>query len=238
MKFLFLFLFLVSMLNSSFSQEKIPAQKNLFERLLVETNTIYKPPKQYTSIDVNDEVHHFCATATSRTGTYLYGIKNEVSDICILFILFPTMHQDINDDFQVDKRINPNFKYGPDQNFLGTIRGDADTSISKVYYFNKKELKKINADRAARFVLKPAYSGGCLNKYIKCKVAMLSQYDIGDVMIFYFYTHESQKDLNKVMKSTKYILRFQKREEYKPVIFKESYERWLRHKDSLKLENK
>jgi len=184
--------------------QQVQAQKKIFDAYLVETNLAYSPPKAYTDFEVVK--YPYVPLRRGASSAMWYLIQNQNEDILIGFTLIPIRK------YLSYKSIDPNV------NLENTALSEADTKKSKLYYYNAKELKSVNAMQAVRYDLD--MDTVLFGKYDKCKVAILQRDNIGDGFIYYFYNDKSKGEIDKEIKNTSNMLKFLPDNDFNPLIYK------------------
>lgn len=186
-------LFIISICNTCFGQSK----DRILKIDLLELNISYRQPRGFIESDSTEAVNF----ANGHFHNALdYSLKTNKADI-IVGISF--QHLAPPSDFV--KRLAPN--YDPNKNYLHYTELRADTTKEKVVFYSKEYCrKKFNADVGAKFCMTSNRS--FRGKYPYCKVVILHKENRSDIMLLYFYTDESRKELDRIIKQTAGMLRY------------------------------
>ncbi|WP_200588231.1 hypothetical protein [Pedobacter segetis] len=196
-KVIFIIIFLV--LNQT-----VQAQKKTFDSYLTETNLAYSAPKGYIEFEVDK--YPYVPVKRGYSSILWYLIQNQSEEILIGFTFIPIRQ------YLSYKGIDPNV------NLKNTALHEADTTKSKLYYYNSKELKSINAMQAVKYDLDMDTT--LFEKYDKCKVVIMQRDNIGDGFIYYFYNDKSEGKIDKEIKNTSNMLKFLPDSQFNPLIYK------------------
>src|SRR6476659_5823178 len=174
------------MMFLALNHQTVQAQKKTFDAYLTETNLTYSPPKGYNEFEVIK--YPYVPVKRGYSSILFYLIQNQSKDILIGFTLGP-----IRQYLSYQGR-------DPNDNLTNTAIHEAGTKKSKLYYYNAKELKKINAMQAVKYDLDMDKT--LFEKYDKCKVVIMQRDNIGDGFIYYFYNDKSEGKIDKEIKKT------------------------------------
>lgn len=132
-----------------------------------------------------------------------YGLVNKSNDIVILMI-FMDRNGVTPEKTAMLRRVGPD--YDPERNYLVWIRLQSDTSYRIIHYPPSYIRKTSRADDAGEYVLN---CRGVYKKiYTHCKVVFMHKEKRGDVSLYYFYTDAAKKKINRCIKKTAPMLRY------------------------------
>ncbi len=150
-----------------------------------------------------DSVIDYVCGNGSLVSSISYALINKSNDIIILMI-FMDRSAITPEKTAMLRRINPD--YDPEKNYLVWIRVQSDTSYKAIHYPRAYIRKTSRADDAGEYVL------NCPNPYKKvynhCKVVFMHKEKRGDVLLYYFYTDAAKKKIDRCIKKTARMMRY------------------------------
>ena len=193
-KYLLLILFIGLYYNVHAQKDKV------FNAYLPELNLTYTAPEGFTDLDSMKSI----IPAAHLHSLIFYSIENNNS-LGIGFELIPLRERFADLSTQ-------------SESYLNGIKYSTDTTLNKVRYLGKKDLRMLNAESAAIYDLKidPKFYN---YKYKKCKVMTLFKTNKGIANVYYFYNDTTEINVLRLMNDTRDILKFKKEKYFNPKIY-------------------
>jgi hypothetical protein len=164
-----------------------------------EMNISFKMPEGYSALD--SAVHFSCGDG-NISNMMIYSIVNKDSSVLIsfAFLQYPNAKA-----FSIIKQFSPD--YDNDTNYLRTAQSMADTIHHKIIFYDKEYSRKaFNADDAGEYI-RNCYIP-YLNKYMNNRVVFFASKGRGHVEITYFYTDKEKDRIEKDIKKTEGMLKY------------------------------
>lgn len=204
---------------------EIVFSQNRFDNFLQETNLVYTEPEGFLETENGQGI--FSPDKRKTISLIMKVLISADREVAIGLSLLPIVPYVKNPHIS-------NEVYTQSEMFYNHIKALADTSIHRVYEYDKEKLSGITASRGAKFDVGMKYYS-YLDKYTHCRIVLIQQNYTGEAFISYFYTDSSEAKVEKVIEDTWGLLRFNDEKKYKSKdMNKEGYEFWKKYKRKLK----
>lgn len=149
------------------------------------------------NFDEFEGIHKYSCASGEQNNALLYTVINKDSSIVIGFTLMPPLSKEMMSDPKIDY----------EHNYIKTARSMADTINHKLILYKPEYVKaKFNADDVGEYyrACPIPYNG----KYPFRKIVFGAKKATGQFEVIYFYNNKAAKDVDKVIKATAGIIRF------------------------------